>query len=174
MNLTLFLTLNAGPYPNPSVVAATLIFNKYIPYLLMLSSALALVFCENRVRATMTTALVCASAAAVISWFIGYHAYMPRPFVESIGHAWLEHRDNASFPSNHMMFMAVFATAFLQDGHRRIGFMLLVLALVMGWARIYLGVHYPVDIAGGAVIGMVVTLCLGRILCPAINSFYRL
>ena len=41
--------------------------------------------------------------------------------------------------------------------NRRIGTALFIAAAVYGFSRVYVGVHYPADILGGAVIAVVVT-----------------
>ncbi|WP_152918177.1 phosphatase PAP2 family protein, partial [Ardenticatena maritima] len=38
--------------------------------------------------------------------------------------------------------------------NRRVGGLLLLLAVAMGVARIYVGVHYPFDVIGGWVLGI--------------------
>ncbi len=119
---------------------------------------------------TLLVTMAAASIAAVISWLIGHYAYMPRPFVDSIGHVLLDHKDNASFPSNHMMFMTIFATTFLLARQRKTGLLFCLLALCIGWSRIFLGVHYPADIAGGALIGTIVSVLSWRILPRLIRS----
>lgn len=170
MNSTIFLALNAGSNPNPAVVLLALFFGKYVPYFLMGGCALAFIFGDLGLRRTLLVTVIAASVAAVISWLIGRYAYVPRPFVESIGHVLLTHKDNASFPSNHMMFMTIFATTFLLGKKVKIGLLFSLLTLCIGWSRIFLGVHYPADIAGGALIGVIVSVLLWRFLQPRIRS----
>lgn len=164
MNLALFYALNATSESNAAIVAFALFVSQYIPYFLMGYSILGLVFGDKRVRTTLSITMLAASISALVSWIIGYFAYTPRPFIDSVGYNLLIHKDNASFPSNHMMFMTVFALTFLQMGHRVTGWFFLVLALLIGWSRIFLGVHYPVDVAGGALIAIVVSVTLIKVL----------
>lgn len=170
MNTTIFLALNAGSDPHPIAVSLALLFSKYVPYPLMGYCAFAFLFGGRRLRMTLLVTMAAASIAAVISWLIGHYAYMPRPFVDSIGHVLLDHKDNASFPSNHMMFMTIFATTFLLARQRKTGLLFCLLALCIGWSRIFLGVHYPADIAGGALIGTIVSVLSWRILPRLIRS----
>lgn len=72
---------------------------------------------------------------------------------------------NSSFPSGHSTFAAALATiAFLlcmRSRHR--GIILLAgicFALLMGYSRMYLGVHYPTDVWVGWTNGVVTTLAL--------------
>lgn len=60
-----------------------------------------------------------------------------------------------SFPSGHtaISFGAAVALCFYLD--RRLGVGLLALASVIAYSRLYLGVHYPTDIMGGLVFGIV-------------------
>lgn len=160
MNSTIFLALNAGSNPSPVVVSLALFFSKYVPYSLMGYCALAFIFGGTRLRITLFVTIIVALVAAVISWLIGHYAYVPRPFVDSLGHVLLDHRDNASFPSNHMMFMVIFATTFLMAKRIKTGLLFGLLALGIGWSRVFLGVHYPADIAGGALIGTFISVAL--------------
>ncbi|MCK9512360.1 MAG: phosphatase PAP2 family protein [Pigmentiphaga sp.] len=174
MNFLMFSALNAGSSPSPLVVSLALFFSKYAPYCLMAYCGVAFVFGNARLRATLFVTVIAALVAAAISWLLGRYAYSPRPFVDSVGHVLLEHKDNASFPSNHMMFMMIFAASFLQGRYIKTGLAFFALALAIGWSRIYLGVHYPVDIAGGALIGVGTAICVGRILRPRANSIFGL
>lgn len=169
MNIALFYALNANSESNEIIIAFALCVSQHIPYFLMGYSILGLIFGDKRVRITLSVTMLSASVSALLSWTIGYFAYMPRPFIDSVGYNFLNHEDSASFPSNHMMFMTVFALIFLQTGHRITGWFFLVLALLIGWSRIFLGVHYPIDVAGGALIAIVISLTLMKTLRSKIN-----
>lgn len=83
----------------------------------------------------------------------------PRPQIFS----WGTHALSSSFPSGHAMSGAIVCLTIAYLGARlqqrrwarivTIGFALALIALIAA-SRIYLGVHYPSDVIGGAVIGI--------------------
>ena len=114
---------------------------------------------EDRMRRQIGV-FVALTAIAFASWivFAGNELYFrPRPFDAVLDHevAVLLYRPtDSSFPSNSA------AVAFAAAGgvwliSRRAGLALLGVAVAYGTARVYGGVHYPLDIVGGAVIGLV-------------------
>lgn len=58
-----------------------------------------------------------------------------------------------AFPSGHTLASVGAATA-LTLYHRRWGAVALVLAAAIGFSRLYLFVHYPTDVAAGALLGV--------------------
>lgn len=77
----------------------------------------------------------------------------PRPFVLGLGHQWVEHSPSPSFPSRHASIgMAFGIMALLAAPRRWVGVVCLVAALLIGWSRVALGVHFPLDIIAGALI----------------------
>lgn len=60
-----------------------------------------------------------------------------------------------SFPSEHtsIFFALAFSTFFL---NKKIGVLMYVLAVLIGLSRVVKGVHYPMDILGGIVLGTLV------------------
>lgn len=64
-----------------------------------------------------------------------------------------------SFPSNHTVVAFAAATALL-FAYRRIGWVGMLFAVLMGASRVWVGVHYPHDVLVGAVVGVVVALVL--------------
>lgn len=64
-----------------------------------------------------------------------------------------------SFPSAHTaVAFAIAVTIWLHD--RSVGYVFLLLAVLVGVGRILANVHYPVDIIGGAVVGIVVAVLI--------------
>ena len=63
-----------------------------------------------------------------------------------------------SFPSDHATaaFAIAFSVAFV--GGRRTGALFLAAASVLALSRVFVGLHYPGDVAGGALIGLVSAL----------------
>ncbi len=96
--------------------------------------------------------------------------YRPRPFISmpellpTVEKIFYPPHD-ASFPSNAAAI--VFAAAVtIWFYHHKIGAFLCFLALLMSFARVYAAVHYPLDIIGGAVISILISLFCMKILFP--------
>ncbi len=70
--------------------------------------------------------------------------------------------DMYSFPSNHASRAFACAT-FLSFRFRKWTVPLFVYAFLIGLAKIYVGAHYPLDIIGGAMVGLVVSLMFIRL-----------
>ena len=49
--------------------------------------------------------------------------------------------------------------------------LLLIWASVVAYSRVYLGVHYPSDIFGGAILGLVIAFLVHRIASPILKHF---
>lgn len=63
------------------------------------------------------------------------------------------HFGGKSFPSNHAANMFALAT-FLSCIFRRWKWAFFAFAATIGYSRIYVGVHYPLDVIGGALLGV--------------------
>jgi len=64
---------------------------------------------------------------------------------------------DASFPSGHAATSFAAATI-LSFAFPRFAPLLFVLAAAVAWSRVYVGVHYPLDILGGALLGVLLAL----------------
>jgi undecaprenyl-diphosphatase len=69
---------------------------------------------------------------------------------------------DGSFPSGHAATSFAAATI-LSLAFPRLAPVLFVLAAAVAWSRVYVGVHYPFDILGGAVLGVLVALALTQL-----------
>ena len=60
-----------------------------------------------------------------------------------------------SFPSGHATFFMALGVA-MYLSHKKAGYVFMLFALLIGMARIAVGVHFPVDILGGFILGTLV------------------
>jgi len=67
-----------------------------------------------------------------------------------------------SFPSGHAS-NSFGAAVILVRRHRRAGTAALLIALLVGISRVYVGVHYPGDVLGGALLGTLTALLIGAL-----------
>ena len=104
--------------------------------------------------------VVAALSGWVINWILAFIIHEPRPFMNGQVHSsfhplfpklftW------KSFPSDHTMFaFVIFFMALVL--HLPLAWPLLFLAIWVAWGRIFSGVHYPSDAAGGIAVALFV------------------
>lgn len=64
-----------------------------------------------------------------------------------------------SFPSSHATNnFAIWTLMMLR--HKKLGAYLFILPLGVAYSRVYVGVHYPLDVVGGAMLGAICALCV--------------
>ena len=78
-------------------------------------------------------------------------------------------QDDFSFPSGHTTNSLACAWVLFRRAPRKWGVTALVAAILISLSRLYVGVHYPTDVFGGAVIG-ICSACLAMRLVPVIEK----
>jgi undecaprenyl-diphosphatase len=68
-----------------------------------------------------------------------------------------------SFPSNHAVNATVLATL-ISLYMPRLWLAATTLAILVGYSRVYVGVHYPLDVLAGSVLGIVVALAFSGVM----------
>jgi len=112
-------------------------------------------------REAAVKALAATGVALGINAVIGLLWYHARPFVVGSGHNFLHHAPDSSFPSDHgtiMFTVALVLAASKVPAAKRFGRSLLPLAFVVAWSRVFLGVHWPMDMIGALAVALTVTL----------------
>lgn len=147
-NRSLFLIINAAPdtplwrIGDAIWVANGLIF--MIPALL-----LGLWLWGGAVRREIALkACLVAFVGVGMNQIIGLMWSHPRPFMIGLGHTWMAHAADSSFPSDHFTVFGAVGLSLLLGGMTRIGTLCLVAGLAVAWSRVFLGVHFPLDMVG--------------------------
>ncbi|MCM1091055.1 MAG: phosphatase PAP2 family protein [Butyrivibrio sp.] len=70
-----------------------------------------------------------------------------------------------SFPSGHTASSFAAAGLFVRNLPRGLGVPLLLLAVLIGISRVYLGVHYPSDVIAGALSGWLISMAVENFTC---------
>ncbi len=121
-------------------------------------AASLLMLCFQKTRKAGLLALAALALGALCTNVVLKHLVArPRPWltVEGLSFLVVEHDPN-SFPSGHTC--AAFSAAgiwFMALPKRWMGITGLVLAALMGFSRLYVGVHFPSDVLAGAIIGLI-------------------
>lgn len=155
-NLPLFYLLNAGPSANPLTVHLALFLASQLILLLIAGLVLLWFAGTPLARAALMRAGVGLGLAMVLNLVIATAIFMPRPYMLGIGQALMAHGPDSSFPSDHgSFFWSLGLGLMLGRPLRLLGVGITLAGFAVAWARIYVGVHFPLDFAGSMAIALV-------------------
>lgn len=148
LNRALFLKINAAPdTASWAIRAAKLVADGFIYAI----PALLLIYWlwggEGK-RSLALKAFLVAMLGVGINQLIGLAWQHPRPFMIGLGHAWAPHAADSSFPSDHMTVFVGIGISLLFGGEILAGGLTLAIGLAVAWSRVFLGVHFPLDMLG--------------------------
>ena len=161
MDFTLYKLLNGFAFHHDGWEDVARFLESVAP--LLFAALLAVLFLargkwhSRNARHGVVAAALSAGLALTLAKVISDLVARPRPFVEHphAAHLFIKHAADYGFPSDHASGAFAIAVALLLR-HRRAGLLALVMATLIGVGRVMIGVHYPTDILGGALLG---TLC---------------
>lgn len=185
LNYGLFYLLNATPDSAEwSIKLATFVAKDLISIVPALVAILWLWGPRKQVGAQRQLVIKIAMALVVsllASWLLGHLFPHDRPFVDHIGYNFLHHAADDSFPSDHGTAIFTFALAFLFWHRLWSGILLMIVACAIAWSRVYLGVHWPMDMLGGLMVGLLGCLSaqilwnlFGQVLYTRLSQLYRI
>lgn len=101
--------------------------------------------------------------AIVIAEVLALGYSHPPPHLQGV-ETILENEPGNAFPSDHAAAIVGFALATWYVSNVRLGLIAITIAVLIGIARVYTGLHFPIDIVGGLVAGAlaIVMVHLGR------------
>lgn len=156
LNQTLFLWLNAPEHPNPLLLTLATGFAEWLIWVIPILLGICWLQGEGNTRKAMLIATASGLLGLLINQIIGLAWTHPRPFMMGLGHSLIPHAADSSFPSDHLtLWWAVTFSLTMQRWQKHAGLLLAWLGIPIAWARIYLGVHFPFDMFGAAMVAMI-------------------
>jgi undecaprenyl-diphosphatase len=174
LNQTIFLFIHQFAGRSAFLDDVAIFFAEYLPYLMVAAFLLLAyyqagwkrkiyLFCEGAIAIMLSRGLI----TETIRFF--YHH--PRPF-SFYNFTPLVQEQGWSFPSGHMAwFFALSLTIWYAN--RSWGWWFFALSTVMGVARVYVGVHWPLDIVGGMAVGLLSAWLVHALLKSIRTALYR-
>ncbi len=142
-------------------------FAETFPYLVLVGAGIFLLFHHEvfsaekplKVLAQKWKEIVLVFFSGIFAWVISHFLkilfHTPRPFVEFSNVHNLISETGFAFPSGHATFYMALALAIFLT-HKKAGYWFIFFVFLIGLARIIVGVHFPVDILGGFILGAVI------------------
>jgi undecaprenyl-diphosphatase len=148
-NRAFFLALNAPDHPPRGAVVLAMAIAQWAIFLVPLLLATLWLWGGRESRGGLLLAFCGAEIALGFNQGIALLWYHPRPFAIPIGRTLVEHAADSSFPSDHVTFLVAAGFGLLAwTRHRWAGLAPLALAVPVAWSRVFLGVHFPLDMLG--------------------------
>lgn len=160
----IFLMLNASAEPPRPLVWLAIVCAKYLFLIVPLHLALVWFGGTRSMRYVALSGLLAMAGALVLSGLVGALVPTPRPSMVGIGHTLLDHRPSAAFPSNHAIVCFTWAVTLAIFGWRSLACAVALIGILVAWSRIYLGLHFPIDMVGAAAISAAVAVLAARIM----------
>ena len=151
MNMELFRLINNLANKNGVLDGIMIFFSKYVPYIFMVVIAIVFILGITKknfdYRKVAVNTFVITVINLVLSFIIGGIYYVDRPFVNNEVNLLYTHTKDASFPSDHATGTMSIALGFGKY-NKLVSIILTILSVIVGFSRIYVGHHYPLDVIG--------------------------
>jgi undecaprenyl-diphosphatase len=174
-DLSVFNLINGFAYKHPFLDNIMIIFSKYVPYLFMGIIVVIYLFGiykkDINIRYAAISILLFTGINIFFAFIIGLIYFRPRPFISHKVKLLFTHIPDASFPSDHAtgtMSIALGANRI----HKKFGKVLIIISIIVGISRVYVGHHYPTDVLGGFVLVYITNLLYIKYAETKVRSFY--
>jgi undecaprenyl-diphosphatase len=160
LNEKIFNFLNSFVGKNP-IFDGFIIFSARYLVILLLAFCLTLLFKIS--KKAIITFLLSLILALLASQLLRFFLPLDRPFVGREVNLLFYPSQDPSFPSNHAVWAGVSAfSLFLYQ--KKAGILAILMAILIGSARIFAGLHWPTDILAGLLLGLLASFAGKEIL----------
>ncbi|HCI5391113.1 undecaprenyl-diphosphatase [Escherichia coli] len=163
-NRQIFLTMNAQPGTTDGLLQFAYICANVIIYAIPLAVLIVWFAGQGKGKKLMLRCSLTMMTGLVLSLVIGTIWPHPRPFMIPVGYVWFKHTADYSFPSDHVTLFLCFALSLISGKALKPGILVLVASFLVAWSRIFLGVHFPGDMIGAALVSVIATTIINLFL----------
>ncbi|MEK7016329.1 undecaprenyl-diphosphatase [Bacillus sp. FSL R9-9410] len=181
MNYTVFQWVNNFAGSSELLDALMIAITNSVPYVAILFM-LILWFNngkkENAIKKQYTVLYTTLSVSIALLVNVLIHAvyYHPRPFITHHVNQLVPHAADSSFVSDHSVLVFSIAFVFILRGEK-LKYIALIWAILVGVSRMYVGVHYPLDILGAAFLTFITSVLVmqsARIFEPLASFIFKM
>ncbi|WP_427914104.1 undecaprenyl-diphosphatase [Ramlibacter sp. MMS24-I3-19] len=146
--LLLFDRLNATHATPHWEIAAAMVIAQWVIWAIPVALVWAWLRGREEQRRALLEMLLAALLALGVAQIVTHVWPHPRPFMAHAGTQFLAHVADPGMPSDHVtVFWSLACAAAISARFARWSLPLFALGLLVGWSRVFLGVHFPYDIA---------------------------
>ncbi len=135
-----------------------IIFGSKYLYLIAVIVAIAsfLYLPREKKRAMAFLGIISFASTYIVALLAGLVFNDPRPFVSEHITPLISHAPDNGFPSDHTLLVAALASI-IYYYNRKLGLLTFAIAILVGVARVFAGIHHWIDIIGSIVIAVLAT-----------------
>lgn len=152
--------MNAGPDTPAVLIDIAVFLAKHVIYLIPPLLLAMWLWGNSSYRNSALKALLVTAIVLGCNQLIGMYFPTHRPFELGVGYTYLTHAPTPSFPSNHLAIFFSISLCLMRGAAPGLGVVVLVAGAVVAWARVFVGVHFPIDMAGSIFVTLVVYLAV--------------
>jgi len=175
MNMEIFRLINNLANKNILLDKVMMFFSKDMIYIfagiLVLAFLVGIVKKDKRIRGVVINTVLLTVINLTLAYFIGIFYYRDRPFVHNKVNLLYPHVNDASFPSDHATVTMSIALG-MSKYMKVLGMVLTISSIIVGFSRVYVGHHSPLDIVGSYIIVFITSYIYNAKLSNKVSKIY--
>ncbi len=178
MNVAFFTWLHEGAGNQPVLDFLSVMAAELTPYLVITCMGIYWFTTDHKGKRVLLEGAAVVAFGLLVNQLVTVFYFHPRPYMMGLCKPLIPHAPETSFPSDHatLLFGTAFALLF-RSGWQSKGALLLIIAIIGAWGRVYTGLHFPFDMLGSFAVALLAVFtmsCIRRLLTPLYDTIIRI